>query len=76
MSLVCRASPFKRGTWFHYNFLLKIILLYVQTRLARLGGISLDSNGVPGQPGLICRCKRINLTGRASIQTLFNTKNL
>ena len=52
MSQVCRASPFKRGARFHYNFLLKIILLYMQTGLARLGGISLDSNGAPGQPGL------------------------
>ena len=78
MSPVCRASPFKtrcpfhynfllkiillyiqtglarlkRGARFHYNFLLKIILLYIQTELACLGGISLDSNGTPGQPGL------------------------
>ena len=49
MSPVCRASPFKRGARFHYNFLLKIILLYMQTGLAHLGGISLDSNGAPGQ---------------------------
>ena len=52
MSPVCRASPLKRGTRFHYNFLLEITLLYMQTGLARLGGISLDSNGAPGQPGL------------------------
>ena len=53
MSPVCRANQFKRGARFHYNFLLKIVLLYMQTGLARLGGISLDYNGVPGQPGLI-----------------------
>ena len=70
MSPVCRASPFKQGARFHYNFLLKTILLYMQSGLARLGGISLDSNGAPGQPGL-------NLSAsRASIETLFNTKKL
>ena len=53
MSPVCRASPFKRGAQFHYNFLLKVILLHMQTGLARLGGISLNSNGVPGQPGFV-----------------------
>ena len=37
-----RASPFNI-----YNFLLKIILLYMQTGLASLVGISLDSNGAP-----------------------------
>ena len=52
MSPVCRASPFKPGTRFHYNFLLKIILLYMQTGLARFSGTSLDSNGAPGQRGL------------------------
>ena len=52
MSPVCGASPFKRGVRFHYNFLSKIILLYMQNGLARLGGIPLDSNGAPGQPGL------------------------
>ena len=31
---------------------IKTILLYMQTGLARLGGISLDSNGALGQPGL------------------------
>ena len=46
----------------------------MQTGLARLGGISLDSNGAPGQPGLICPCKRISPASRASIETLFNTK--
>ena len=46
------ASPLKRGARFHYNFLLKIILLYMQAGLAHLDGISLDPNGVPGQPGL------------------------
>ena len=54
MSPVGRASPFKRGARFHHNLLLKIILLYMQPGLARLGGISLDSNVAPGQPGLIC----------------------
>ena len=49
MSPVCRGSPFKRGVRFHYNFLLKIVLLYMQTGLARLGGISLQSNEVPGK---------------------------
>ena len=52
MSPVCRANTIKPGARFHYNFLLKTILLYMQTGLARLGGISLDSNGAPGQPGL------------------------
>ena len=50
--LGCRASPFKRGARFHCNFISKTILLYMQTGLACLGGISLDSNGAPDQPGL------------------------
>ena len=57
MSPVCRAIPFQRGARFHYIVLLKTILLYMQTGLARLGGISLDSNGVPGQPKSIFSCK-------------------
>ena len=44
MSLVCPASPFKRGARFPFTL--------HATGLARLGGISLDSNGAPGQPGL------------------------
>ena len=61
MSPVCRASPFKQGARFHYNFLLKIILLYMQSGLARLGGISLDSNGAPGQPGLNLSASRASI---------------
>ena len=48
----------------------------MQTGLARLGGISLDSNGAPGQPGLNLPCKCISPGNRASIETLFSTKKL
>ena len=50
--LAHRASPFGPGARFHYNFLLKIVLLCMQTGLDRLGGISLDSNRATGQSGL------------------------
>ena len=48
----------------------------METGPARLGGISLDSNGRPVGRAEICPCKVISPGCRAGTKTSFNTKIL